>query len=74
MVMENPENLKPQGIIYPGSHHSLRLNLTHVQKKSQNASQVIVNQSETGLLRLYLSNDYGLRFPPGGETSRVLAH
>ena len=33
---------------------------------SQNASQVIANQSETGLLRLYPSKDYGLRFPWGG--------
>ena len=34
--------------------------------QSQNASQVIANQSETGLLRLYPSKDYGLRFPGGG--------
>ena len=34
--------------------------------QSQNASQVIANQSETGLLRLYPSKDYGLRLGGGG--------
>ena len=34
--------------------------------QSQNALQVIANQLETGLLRLYPSKDCGLRFPRGG--------